>query len=128
MEYINVVSFIESYTDAPQEATYILRKYDMTGNWRLESYSKDGENSSTLKEFCFTFSAEDFHGLLQSCRKIIGNPNEVLWVEKPDVLLACGDEEINELYKQFVFPSKDDSLFFDDNLEFQDFSDFTTLE
>lgn len=124
MEYINIVSFIESYADAPQEATYILRKYDMTGNWRLEAYSKDGEHSLTLKEFCFTFSAEDFHGLLQSCRKIIGKPSEVLWVEKPDVLLACRDEEINELYKQFIFPSEDDSSFYDDYLEFQDYSDF----
>lgn len=128
MEYINIISFIENYADAPKEATYILRKYDMTGNWRLEAYSKDGKHSSILKEFRFTFSVEDFHDLLQSCRKIIGKPGEVLWVEKPDVLLACGDEEINELYKQFVFPSRDDSLFFDDNLEFQDYSDFTTLE
>lgn len=100
------VTFVDSYENAPVNARYILRKmYD--SSWRLERYSKDGENVQTVKEFSSAFWAEEFHDMLKQSRRLAG-PRSILWVERPNVLMESFNPELDELYKEFIHNDIDD--------------------
>lgn len=101
MKVIHNVTYIDSYVDAPENARYILRQmYD--GSWRLEHYSKDGESVLDYKEFPNTSWVEEFHKMLQKCRHLAG-PSTTLWVERPTSLMESFEQELDELYKEFIF-------------------------
>lgn len=100
MKKIHNMTYVDQYTDAPENARYILRKmYDES--WRLEHYSKDGEYSSIVKEFPNTSWVKEFHQMLQKCRHLAG-PSTTLWVERPTILMESFNPELDELYKEFI--------------------------
>lgn len=101
MKKINNVTYVNSYVDAPEGARYILRQmYD--GSWKLEHYSRDGENVLDSKEFPEVSWVEKFHQMLKKCRHLAG-PSTILWVERPTSLMESFDSELDELYKEFIF-------------------------
>ena len=101
MKAIHNMTYVDQYTDAPENARYILRKmYD--DSWRLEHYSKDGESVLDYKEFPNTSWVDEFHKMLQKCRHLAG-PSATLWVERPTSLMESFDSELDKLYKEFIF-------------------------
>ena len=98
---IRNVTYIDNYADAPEGARYILRQM-FDDSWRLEHYSKDGENVLDYKEFPNTSWVKEFHKMLKACRHSAG-PSTILWVERPTSLMESFDSELDELYKEFIF-------------------------
>lgn len=99
-EKIKNVSYVDSYTDAPLSARYILRE-TYEDFWVLEHYSKNSKNVLSQKVIseCI-FYPVDFHEALKKCRAIMHN-NEILWVEKTYLCEGYVDE-LNIIYKDFI--------------------------
>lgn len=106
MTSIEKIKFIESYTQAPISARYILRR--LSGEWILEHYSKKAETVTEQTDLgSSVIFPEEFHALLLKCRTLIP-ATATLWVEEP-ILIGGRNKEFNELYNEFLQKDEEES-------------------